>query len=366
MQRRLLLAGTAARVLRGARALSGITAAPLRRHTALAYVAALLVLLVAIATSMAVGRYPVSPGELLDWLAALVTGRDAGLSPTADTVIREIRGPRVLAALVVGGALAASGTAYQTLFRNPLVAPDILGVSSGAALGAVLAIFLSRDILTIQIFAFGGGLAAVAIVSSLAAAVRASHDTTLALVLTGIVVSALFGAIVSLLKVLADPYQQLPAITFWLLGSLAGVDRTDVLGTLPAIVLGIAPLWLLRWRINALAAGEDEARSLGIDVRRLRVLVIVGATLATASAVAIAGTIGWVGLLVPHAARFIVGPVFARLLPMSVLLGMVFLLLVDTLARSASAVEVPLGVLTALVGTPLFIGLLFRTRRSGS
>lgn len=345
--------------------MSAITDPSPRRHTGLAYAAAILVLLSAIAAAMAVGRYPVSPGELVGWLAGLVTGRDAGLSPTADTVIREIRGPRVLAALVVGGALAAAGTAYQTLFRNPLVAPDILGVSSGAALGAVLAIFLSRDIVTIQIFAFGGGLVAVAIVSSLAAAARA-HDTTLALVLTGIVVSALFGAIVSLLKVLADPYQQLPAITFWLLGSLAGVDRTDVIGTLPAIVLGIAPLLLLRWRINTLAAGEDEARSLGIDVRRLRMLVIVGATLATAAAVAIAGTVGWVGLLVPHAARFIVGPSFARLLPMSVLLGMVFLLLVDTLARSASAVEVPLGVLTALVGTPLFIGLLFRARRSGS
>ena len=262
---------------------------------------------------------------------------------------------------MVGAALAASGAAYQSLFRNPLVSPDILGVSAGAGLGAVLGIFLSLPVAGIQLLAFGGGITTVTLVWLVAAAVR-GRDAVLVLVLAGIVVGALAGAMISLLKVLADPYDQLPAITFWLLGSLAGTTGADVLGAIPTVLFGLLPLALLRWRIDILAMGDEEARALGVEAGRLRRLVIAAATLATAAVVAISGQVGWIGLIIPHAARMLVGPGFARLLPAAMLLGAGYLLLVDTLARSLAAVETPLGILTALIGAPLFLWLLARGR----
>ena len=262
---------------------------------------------------------------------------------------------------MVGAALAASGAAYQSLFRNPLVSPDILGVSAGAGLGAVLGIFLSLPVAGIQLLAFGGGITTVTLVWLVAAAVR-GRDAVLVLVLAGIVVGALAGAMISLLKVLADPYDQLPAITFWLLGSLAGTTGADVLGAIPTVLSGLLPLALLRWRIDILAMGDEEARALGVEAGRLRRLVIAAATLATAAVVAISGQVGWIGLIVPHAARMLVGPGFARLPPAAMLLGAGYLLLVDTLARSLAAVETPLGILTALIGAPLFLWLLARGR----
>jgi iron complex transport system permease protein len=274
-----------------------------------------------------------------------------------------VRGPRVLAAVLVGAALAAAGTAYQGMFRNPLVSPDILGVSTGAALGAVLAIFLSQEILLTQIFAFGGGLAAVGLVYAVGARLR-GHDPLLALVLTGVVIGTLLGSAIALLKYLADPYNQLPAITFWLLGSLAAISPKDIWYSMPLILIGLAPMLLLRWRINLLALPDDEARALGVDTRRLRTIVIACATLMTASVVAISGIIGWVGLLVPHAARLLVGPDFGRLLPLAMLIGAAFMLAVDTLCRTLAMIEVPPGVLTALIGTPFFLWLFALARRS--
>jgi iron complex transport system permease protein len=268
----------------------------------------------------------------------------------------------VLAALFIGGALAAAGAAYQSLFRNPLVAPDLLGVSAGAAVGAVLGIFFGQTALVIQLLAFGGGLAAVALVYAAAGAVR-GHDPLLVLVLAGVVVGSLLGAIIALVKYLADPYNQLPAITYWLLGSLASITPADLTSALPAVLIGLAPLWLLRWRVNVLAQGDEEARALGVDTGLVRAGVIGGATLMTAAAVSISGIVGWIGLLVPHFARLLVGPDFSRLLPMSVALGAAFLLAVDTLARTIAGIEVPIGVLTAFVGTPLFLWQLSFARR---
>ena len=285
----------------------------------------------------------------------------ASAAGPADTVLFSVRLPRIAAALLVGAALAASGAAYQSLFRNPLVSPDILGVSAGAGLGAVLGIFLSLPVAGIQLLAFGGGITTVTLVWLVAAAVR-GRDAVLVLVLAGIVVGALAGAMISLLKVLADPYDQLPAITFWLLGSLAGTTGADVLGAIPTVLSGLLPLALLRWRIDILAMGDEEARALGVEAGRLRRLVIAAATLATAAVVAISGQVGWIGLIVPHAARMLVGPGFARLPPAAMLLGAGYLLLVDTLARSLAAVETPLGILTALIGAPLFLWLLARGR----
>jgi iron complex transport system permease protein len=277
-------------------------------------------------------------------------------------VVLQVRGPRVLAALAVGAALAAAGAAYQNLFRNPLVAPDILGVSAGGALGAVTGIFFGLPIAAVQGLAFAGGLAAVALVLAIGTWVR-GHDRVLTLVLTGVVVGSLFGAGIAFAKYAADPYNQLPAITFWLLGSFSGVLPRDLAIALPLIGIAFVPLVLLRWRVNVLSLPDDEARALGVDVGRMRLAVIAAATLVTSAGVAIAGIIGWVGLVVPHAARLLVGAEFARVLPISALLGAAFMLLVDTLCRTIVSSELPPGVLTALVGTPVFIWLLAVTFR---
>ena len=311
--------------------------------------------------ALLIGPFPLGP---VDALSVIFQGADAG-EPTgqASTVLLSIRLPRITAALLVGAALAAAGACYQTLFRNVLVSPDILGVSAGAGLGAVLGIFLSLPVYAIQFMGFLGGLAAVMLVGFVSTAVR-TGDRTLILVLAGVVVGALAGAATSLLKVLADPYDQLPAITFWLLGSLAGVKPVDLMPAAPVVLVGLVPLVLLRWRINVLSLGDEEARALGVEAGKLRLAVIVCATLITASVVAIAGVVGWVGLVIPHIARMIVGPGFGILLPTSLLLGAGYMLAVDTLARTVSGVEVPLGILTAVVGAPFFLWLLAKGRRA--
>jgi iron complex transport system permease protein len=309
------------------------------------------------ALAFAVGRYPVSVGEIF----ALLAGNP--VDPGVQAVFMKVRLPRVLAALLVGAALAAAGTAYQGMFRNPLVSPDILGVSTGAALGAVLAIFISSSIFFTQLLAFAGGLLAVGMVYGVGSRMR-GHDPLLALVLTGVVIGTLLGSGIALLKYLADPYNQLPAITFWLLGSLASISPRDLAIAAPLALAGLAPMLLLRWRMNLLGLPDDEARALGVDTRRLRTLVVCCATLMTASVVAISGIIGWVGLLIPHAARLLVGPDFGRLLPLAMLMGAAFMLAVDTLCRTLVAIEVPPGVLTALIGTPFFLWLFALAKRS--
>jgi iron complex transport system permease protein len=328
----------------------------LRTAAVLIFLAVLLIAVIVIAAG--IGPYRIPP---LDILTSILRFGNADRG-AVDTVLFNIRLPRVAAAGFVGAALAAAGAAYQSLFRNPLVSPDILGVSTGAGLGAVTGILLGLPVVMIQTLGFAGGLLTVTLVAALARSLRVGGDV-LVLVLAGIVVGALAGAAISLVKVLADPYDQLPAITFWLLGSLAGVKANDVAATVPVVVLGLAPLILLRWRIGVLSLGDDEARALGVEVGRLRVIVIAAATLITASVVAISGVIGWVGLMVPHMARLLVGPRFDRLLPASILLGAAFMIGVDTLARAAARIEIPLGVLTAVIGGPVFVWLLARSRR---
>jgi iron complex transport system permease protein len=324
---------------------------------------AVAALILAVLAAFSVGRFPIAPGELAALVWSKVAGVPHGLSGAAETVLFQIRGPRVVAALMVGAALAAAGAAYQNLFRNPLVSPDILGVSAGAALGAALGIFLSLDLWWIQGLAFAWGLGAVAAVYLIGQAVRA-HDPILVLILAGVVIGALLGSVLALLKYLADPYNQLPAITFWLLGSLSAATLADIVTTLAPVLVGLVPLWLLRWRMNLMALGDEEAKALGVNVVRVRLAVIAAATLMTAAVVSISGIVGWIGLLIPHFARLLAGPNFARLLPVSILLGAAFLLFVDTLARTMARIEVPLGVLTAFIGTPFFIWLLATARRS--
>ena len=318
---------------------------------------ALLLLALLVAWSFSIGRFAVPASDVLRVLWASLFGEESGLARNVDAVVLQVRAPRVAAALAVGAALAAAGAAYQNLFRNPLVSPDILGVSAGCALGAGVAVLASLPIGAIQAFAFVGGLIAVGLVVAIGTWIG-GRDPILTLVLTGIVVGSLFGAGIALVKYVADPYNQLPAITFWLLGSFTGALPRDLPATILPIAAAVVTLWLLRGRIDVLALSEDEARSLGVNVRRLRIVIIVAATLATASAVSLAGTIGWIGLLVPHAARLLTGAAFTRLLPLSLVLGAGFMLAVDTACRTMFATEIPPGVVTAFVGTPVFIVLL--------
>lgn len=307
--------------------------------------------------SLSVGPYPLGLEQVLQALAA---GPSA--SGDAAQVVWQLRMPRGLAALLVGAALSAAGAAYQGLFRNPLVSPDILGVASGAGLGAALGIYFGFPLPGVQASAFVGGLLAVGTVVFVASRVR-RHEPVLVLVLTGVAVGALFSAGISLIKVLADPNQQLPSITFWLLGGLQSATAMDVRVAAPLVLLGMLPLLLLRWRLNVLTLSDEEAHSLGVPVAALRAVVILCATLLSASTVAVAGLVGWVGLVVPHGARLLVGPDHMRLLPTAALLGAAFLGIADLLARSVGRLELPLGILTALVGAPSFLLLLARTGR---
>jgi iron complex transport system permease protein len=324
--------------------------------------ALLLSLAVALVVALMCGRYPIAPGELLHLLGQRLTTPDAVDSPAA-TVLFNVRIPRVFAAVLVGLALAGAGACYQNIFRNPMVDPSLLGVSAGAAFGAALGILFSLNVVMIQCCSFGCGLAAVLITIMLSRLVSQQGENTLTLVLCGIVTGTVFAALLSLIKYAADPYAKLPAITYWLMGSLAAVNGHDAAVAGVVIAVGLLPLLLLRWRVNVLALGDEEARTLGVNTGRIRLAVILGSTLVTASAIAISGMIGWIGLVVPHLARMLVGPSFPVLLPASLLLGALFLLAVDTLTRLLFAVEIPLGILTALVGAPFFVYLLIRRKR---
>jgi iron complex transport system permease protein len=329
------------------------------------FLIAISVLLAGLVLAFTLGRYPVGLKDIVDILASRLSGRASSAPLAVQDVVLLARGPRVLAAVLVGSALAVSGSAFQGLFRNPLVSPDILGASSGAALGAVLAIYFSLGVAGIEALAFAGGLAAVAAVYAIGSAVQA-RDPILVLVLTGVVIGALLGSGVGLIKYLADPYNQLPAMTFWLLGSLAATNVNDLLPLLGPVAVGMSVLIAFRWRMNVMSLPEEEARALGVPTGALRVAIVAAATLVTSASVATVGVIGWIGLVVPHLARTLVGPDFARLLPTAAILGGGFLVLIDTIARTAAPVEIPLGILTGFVGTPFFIWLLASVQRTWS
>jgi iron complex transport system permease protein len=321
-----------------------------------------LALVLLFIAAFAVGQFPVAPHDLGAVLWAKLTGTASGVPPTVETVIWQIRLPRIAAAVLIGAALAAAGATYQGLFRNPLVSPDILGVAAGAGLGAALAIFMGLSVAIIQVLAFAGGLGAVLIVYLIGTAMR-GRDPILVLVLAGVAMGTLLGSAISLVKVFADPYNQLPAITFWLLGSLTSIAIPDLRAVVPAILVGLVPLYLLRWRMNLMSLGDEEARALGTETRVLRAVFIAAATLITSAAVSVSGIIGWIGLIIPHMARLLAGPEFSRLLPTAMLLGAGYLLAVDTLARTMAAIEVPIGILTAFIGAPFFLWLLATSRR---
>lgn len=307
------------------------------------------VLIAAVIASVLLGRYSLTPAELLK---TLFGGGDAG----AAKVLFEIRLPRIAAALLIGAALSVAGVCYQGMFRNPMVSPDILGASTGAGFGAALAILLGFGYFGISLAAFLAGLAAV-LLAYLVSRFGKTNETV-AMILAGMVVSALFSAGTSFLKLVADTQQQLPAITYWLMGSLSSVKTRDVLFLLIPFALGTVPLFLLRWRINLLTVGEEEAQAMGVNTRLLRLTVVICATLLTASSVAVSGLIGWVGLIIPHFCRMLFGCDYRRLLPATALFGAAFLLVTDDIARLTTTAEIPIGILTAVVGAPIFLYLI--------
>lgn len=323
------------------------------------YIAVLALVLLALALlSFVLGRYDVPFVQVVRILLSRVAPLEKTWTDNMATAVLNVRLPRILLAGLVGCSLSAAGTAYQSVFRNPMAAPDILGASSGACFGAALAILLGFAHLGVTAMAFAASLATVALVYVLARRIRGNQVVNL--LLAGIMISSLFSAGTSYIKLVADPTNQLPAITYWLMGSLSGARMKDVGFALLPMALGLVPLLLLRWRINLLTLSEEESRSMGINTTVLRLVVILCATVLTAASVSVSGMIGWVGLVIPHLSRKLVGSDCRRLLPAAMLLGAFFLLAVDNVSRNLLAVEIPIGILTAFIGAPFFLYLMTR------
>lgn len=326
----------------------------LRGTFVLALVAALVLVVI---VSLVVGRFPIAPDELVSTLSSRLGGDP--VSARLDAVVFGLRIPRTVLAVIVGAGLATAGAAFQSLFSNPLATPDTLGVTAGASVGAVIAMLLSLPILGVQLVSLLFGIVAVGLTMLIAR--QRGRSSIVMLVLAGVVVAALANAGLSVLKLVADPNDKLPQITYWLMGSLAGADMGNIAIGAPLVLVGVGIIFVLRWRLNVLALGDDEAKTSGTNVRAMRITIIIAATLVTASSVSMCGQVGWIGLLVPHCARMLCGSNNRLVVPTSILLGASFLVVIDALSRSVSASEIPISVLTAFVGAPVFIVLLRRT-----
>lgn len=321
-----------------------------------AMVATFVLPIVAALVCIGFGRYSISIQDTVSVLLSPLTGR--AVKTTDFTVIYNVRLPRILLAIFVGMGLSLAGTAFQALFSNPLATPDTLGVASGASFGAVLALLFGFSPVSIQITALVFGIAAL-MLTYLVSRIRGQNSVVM-IILGGIVVSSLFEALVSFIKYIADPQDKLPAISYWLMGSMSSVTYDSLKLGLPFILSGSIVIFLLRWKLNVVSLSEDEARSLGGRLVLTRILVMVSATLITASAVSMCGQVGWVGLLVPHIAKLLVGDDNRKVVPVAIGFGASFMVIVDTVARSLTASELPLSILTAIVGAPVFIVLLRR------
>ena len=308
--------------------------------------------------SFVMGRYGVPLGQVVRILLSGMLPLEQTWTDNMAIAVLNVRLPRILLACLVGCGLSAAGTGYQTVFQNPMAAPDILGASSGACFGAALAIMTGQSAVMITVFAFLASLLSVALVYLVGNHTRGNRVVNL--LLAGIMVGSLFSACTSYIKLVADPTNQLPQITYWLMGSLSGTRMGTVKFAAVCMAVGLEPLLLLRWRMNLLTLSPDEARAMGVHTDRLRLAVILSSTVLTAAAVSVSGMIGWVGLVIPHLSRRIVGSDCRRLMPMSCLFGAAFLLLVDNMARCLTATEIPIGILTAFVGAPFFIYLMVK------
>jgi iron complex transport system permease protein len=317
-----------------------------------------IILILTIIVSFFLGRFPISPGELFQILFSQIFPIEQTWTAQMEKILFNVRLPRILLACLIGCSLAAAGAAYQGIFQNPMAAPDILGATSGAAFGAALAILNDGNNLAITLSAFAFSLLTVTVVYLISK--KAKGKKVLGLVLCGIMVSSLFTAGTSYLKLVADPNDQLQAITYWLMGSLSGATQKTVLMAFIPMAIGLIPLFLLRWRINVLTLGDEEARTMGINPARLRFIIIMCASLVTAASVSVSGMIGWVGLVIPHLARMLVGNNYKHLMPATMLFGAVFMLLVDNISRNLLQTEIPIGILTAFIGAPFFVYLITR------
>ena len=307
--------------------------------------------------SFLMGRYPISPVDVVKTILSPIFPQ-LTVSSTVNTIVWQIRLPRILAAILVGASLSMAGTAFQGIFKNPLVSSDLLGVSNGAGFGAALAILFSGSGIIIQIFAFIFGIISVSITYLISKAYRAGG--ILILILSGVAISAFFNSLISAIKFVADPEDKLPEIVYWLMGSLASVTMDEIIMIIIPLFIGFIILYLLRWQMNILAMGDEEAQSLGLNPSRVRLIIIAACTLLTSAAVSISGIIGWIGMIIPHMARMVVGPDNKILIPASLSLGASFLLLIDNISRVVISIEIPIGILTSIIGVPLFLYLLRR------
>ena len=330
-----------------------------RRRYRVMMTAMLLSLGIVTILSFGVGYYPLSPSQVVGAFLSGI-GYEQEILPQAVTIFWKIRLPRILSAVFIGASLSVAGAAYQGMFRNPLVSPDILGVSSGASLGAAVAILSGMTNWGVQVSAFAGGILAVA--ASYLISRRSAHAQTLSLVLTGSMIMSLCNAGVTMIKYVADPNDVLQQITFWLMGSLTKTDLNAFRWSAVPMLIGLVLIFLLRWRINLLTLDEEEAKSLGINIRYYRIIFIFASTLLSAAAVCLGGLIGWVGLMIPHMARALVGVDYGRLIPASAMLGGIYLVLMDDIARSLMSMELPLGVVTSIMGAPFFIYLIIKRK----
>ncbi len=320
------------------------------------------ILLFIFLASFSLGRYGVPIGEVARILINRVIPLEVTWTSQMEAAVVNVRLPRILIACLVGCSLSAAGTSYQGVFQNPMASPDILGASSGAAFGAALAILfgLSSRMITVSAFAFS--MATVLLVFLIAQ--RAPGLRVVNLILAGIMVGSLFTACTSYIKLVADPSNQLPAITYWLMGSLSGSKLHTVAYAAIPMAIGLVPLYFLRWRINLLTLGDEEAKTLGVNTNALRFAVILCSTLVTAASISVSGMIGWVGLVIPHLSRKLVGSNYRYLMPASMLAGAAFLLVVDNVSRNLLAVEIPIGILTAFIGAPFFIYLICKREKT--
>lgn len=320
-----------------------------------------LLFIIAFLLSFSVGRFPIKPLMLVRILFSHILPIERDWSEMMESVVFNIRLPRLLAASLIGAGLSLSGLVYQIIFRNPMVSPDVLGTSTGAGFGAALGLFFGFSSLGVSFLAFLTGLAAVFLVWQVGRAVPSNQ--VLGLILGGIMISSLFQSATSFIKLVADPENQLPAITYFLMGSLAGVGEEELRILAPPVLIAFIPLLALSWQLNLLSLSEEEALSLGVNTRLLRGIAVVASSLMTASAVAVSGVIGWVGLVIPHITRFMTGPDARRSVPCSMLLGASFLILVDTVSRTLTTSEVPIGILTSFLGAPFFLYLILKEGR---
>src|SRR5699024_5364090 len=317
-----------------------------------------IVLIITIFISFQLARYLIYPKILFRSLFAIITNNIDTIPKEVLTVLLKIRVPRILSAILIGAALSMSGSSYQALFQNPMVSPDILGASQGAGFGAALGLLWYFSYQTTALMAFAIGLTAVFIAYMISTKFKV--DRILGLVLSGMMVGSIFSSMISFIKLVADPDNTLPAITYWLMGSLASIRNADVKLVFIPILIGIVLTLSIRWKMNLLTMGEDEARSMGVNTKMTRIIIVFASTLMTAACVSVSGMIGWVGLVIPHFARMVVGNDYRYVLPASGLIGAIFLLIVDNLARNLTTAEIPLGILTSFVGAPLFIYLILK------